>query len=136
MVGFDQNGLESYLQYMPGKDNTVADAMSRYAYPASYSREDVSFHGSTKAETEVKKLIEKEIAEGNMLGMIRLGRTNTVGSLDKGYHRVGSGAAPRPGGGTRFQVRDAGGGLSIGTSFSCGAEDSSPAPDLVISGIW
>ncbi len=23
------------VQYMPGKDNTVADAMSRYAYPAS-----------------------------------------------------------------------------------------------------
>ena len=59
---------------MPGKDNTVADAMSRYAYPASSSREDVSFHGSAKAEAEVKKLIEREIAEGNMLGMIRLGK--------------------------------------------------------------
>jgi hypothetical protein len=46
---------------MPGKDNTVADAMSRYAYPASSSREDVSFHGSAQAESEVKKLIEREI---------------------------------------------------------------------------
>jgi hypothetical protein len=48
---------------MPGKDNTVEDAMSRYAYPASSSREDVSFHGSAKAEAEVKKLIEREIAK-------------------------------------------------------------------------
>ncbi len=73
------------VQYMPGKDNTVADAMSRYAYPASSSREDVSFHGSAKADAEVKKLIEKEVAEGNMVGMIRLGRTSTVGTLEKGY---------------------------------------------------
>ncbi len=72
---------------MPGKDNTVADTMSRNAYPATSSREDVSFHGSAKAEAGVKKLIEKEIAEGNMLGMIRLGRTSTVGSLEKGYQR-------------------------------------------------
>jgi hypothetical protein len=72
---------------MPGKDNTVADAMSKYAYPASSSREDVSFHGSSQAEAEVNKLIEREIAEGNMLGMIRLGRTNTVGCVEKGFQR-------------------------------------------------
>ncbi len=48
---------------MPGKDNTVAEAMSKYAYLASSSREDVSFHGSAKAEAEVKKPFEKEIAE-------------------------------------------------------------------------
>ncbi len=35
----------------------------------------------------MKKLIEREIAEGNLLGMIRLRRTNTVGSLEKGYQR-------------------------------------------------
>jgi hypothetical protein len=71
---------------MPGKDNTLADAMSRYAYPAPSSRDDVSFHGSAKAKAELKKLIEREIAEGNMFGMIRLGITNTVGSLEKCYH--------------------------------------------------
>ncbi len=51
------------------------------------SRDDVSFHGSAKADAKVRKLIEKEVAEGNMLGMIRLGRTNTVGTLEKGYQR-------------------------------------------------
>jgi hypothetical protein len=61
--------------------------MFRYAYRASSSREDVSFNGSAKAEAEVKKLVEREIAEGNILGMIRLGRTSTVGSLEKGYQR-------------------------------------------------
>ncbi len=35
----------------------------------------------------MKKLIKREIAEGNMLGMIRLGRTSTVGSLENGYQR-------------------------------------------------
>jgi hypothetical protein len=63
--------------------------MSRYAYPASSSREreDLSFHGSAKAEAEVKKIIEREIADGNTLGMIRLERTRTVGRLEKGYQR-------------------------------------------------
>jgi hypothetical protein len=76
------------VQYIPGKDNTVADAMSRFAYPASSSREDVSFHGSARADAEVRKLIEQEIAEGNMIGMIRLGRTTTRGSLLDGYLRT------------------------------------------------
>ena len=67
------------VQYIPGKDNTVADTMSRFAYPASSSREDVSFHRSARADAEVRKLIEQEIAEGNMIGMIRLGRTTTRG---------------------------------------------------------
>ena len=40
--------------YIPGPDNVVADAMSRYAYPASSAREDVSFHGSAEASEEVK----------------------------------------------------------------------------------
>jgi hypothetical protein len=47
-----------------------------------------------------------------------------------------TGAAPRPGGGTRLQVRVAGGGLSIWTSSSCSIGYSSPAPDLVITGMW
>ncbi len=47
----------------------------------------------------------------------RASRRPLVLRLDWG----GSGAAPRPGGGTLLRVRDAGGGLSIGTSSSCGA---------------
>ena len=46
--------------YVPGPQNEVADAMSRYAYPASSAREDIGFHGSAKARQEVKDLIEEE----------------------------------------------------------------------------
>jgi hypothetical protein len=43
------------VEYIPGSTNNLADAMSRYAYPASSAREDVSFHGSAQACAEVKK---------------------------------------------------------------------------------
>ena len=72
---------------MPGKDNIIADAMSRYAYPASSAREDVSFHGSATAHEEMKKIIAKEIAEGRLVGLLHLGgqynpdHTLTQGSL-------------------------------------------------------
>ena len=41
------------VMYIPGPENTVADALSRWAYPASSAREDVSFHGSAYAKAEV-----------------------------------------------------------------------------------
>ena len=44
------------VEYIPGSTNNLADAMSRYAYPASSAREDVSFHGSAQACAEVKKI--------------------------------------------------------------------------------
>ena len=50
------------MLYIPGKDNIVADAMSRWAYPASKSFQDVSIHGSaaSKVETERKIQLERE----------------------------------------------------------------------------
>jgi hypothetical protein len=48
--------------YVPGPDNVVADAMARWAYPASSARDDVSFHGSAEASEEVKKMVEEELA--------------------------------------------------------------------------
>ena len=51
------------VRYVPGKDNVVADAMSRFAYPATSAREDVSFHGSAKAKEEVRAMAEKERQE-------------------------------------------------------------------------
>ena len=34
------------VKYIPGKDNLVADAMSRWAYPAGQALADVPKHGS------------------------------------------------------------------------------------------
>ena len=56
---------------MPGPSNTVADALSRYAYPASSAREDVSFHGSEEARLGVKKMLEQELRDRALVGLIR-----------------------------------------------------------------
>ncbi len=73
------------VEYYPGKENLNADAMSRFAYPASSSREDVCFHGSAASHAEVTKLIQRENEEGRMLGMVRLGSTRTTGSNLSGF---------------------------------------------------
>ena len=59
--------------------------MSRYAYPASSAREDVSFHGSADAREEMKKIIAKEIQEGRMVGVAYLGGQH----LGSGKYRQG-----------------------------------------------
>ena len=46
--------------YVPGKDNTVADCLSRWAYPASKGMTDVSAHGDEAETAEAKKIIEME----------------------------------------------------------------------------
>ena len=45
-----------HVTYVPGPQNVVADAMSRWAYPASSAREDVSLHGSARAQEEALAL--------------------------------------------------------------------------------
>lgn len=67
------------VEYIQGKDNDIADAMSRYAYPASSAREDVSFHGSAQADAEVKKLIAQELAESRLVGIVRIGGVHIPG---------------------------------------------------------
>ena len=59
------------IKYIPGPDNVVPDALSRWAYPASSSREDVSFHGSLEAKEEVRKMLEEELAQGKRVGLVR-----------------------------------------------------------------
>ena len=49
------------IVYAPGPTNVVADATSRYAYPAASAREDVSFQGSAEASFQVKKMMEQEL---------------------------------------------------------------------------
>jgi hypothetical protein len=74
------------VEYFPGKDNIIADAMSRFAYAASSSREDVCFHGSAESHAEVTKMIQKEKEDGRMVGLLRLGHTHTSGDLVHGFH--------------------------------------------------
>ena len=46
--------------YVPGKDNTVAGCLSRWAYPASKGMTDVSAHGDEDETAEAKRIIEME----------------------------------------------------------------------------
>ena len=48
------------VQYVPGKDHIVADAMSRYAYPASNALQDCPWHGSTEDAKRMKEIMEEE----------------------------------------------------------------------------
>ena len=52
------------VQYIKGKDNVVADALSRYAYPASQSFADVSWHGAFLATQEMEEILQQEEKEG------------------------------------------------------------------------
>ena len=76
--------------YVPGKDNTVADCLSRWAYPASKGMTNVSAHGDEAETAEAKRIIEMErlmeeegvkcfvvMAAGAPLGM-RMGRAVSV----------------------------------------------------------
>jgi hypothetical protein len=46
--------------------------LSRFAYPASSAREDVSFHGSAQACQEVKKMLAKELEDRKTVGLVML----------------------------------------------------------------
>ena len=46
--------------YVSGNDNTVADCLSRWAYPASKGMTDVSAHGDEAETAEAKRIIEME----------------------------------------------------------------------------
>ena len=51
------------IEYLPRSDNLVADAMSRFSYPASSAKQDVSWHGSSEAKQE-KMMSAEQRQEG------------------------------------------------------------------------
>ena len=48
--------------YVPGKDNTVADCLSRWAYPAGKAWINISSHGDAEETEEAKRIIKMEKA--------------------------------------------------------------------------
>jgi hypothetical protein len=56
------------VEYIKGKDNVVADGLSRWAYPAGEA-EDVSWHGDEASSRAVKEMITKELEEGRVLAV-------------------------------------------------------------------
>ena len=65
--------------YVPGKDNTVADCLSRLAYPAGKAWMDISSHGDAEETKEAKRFIEMEKAmeqEGVKCFVVMANRTD------------------------------------------------------------
>ena len=51
------------VKYIPGKDQTLPDAISRLAYPACDGFHDCSIHGSAEDAQAMKDMAAKEFAE-------------------------------------------------------------------------
>ena len=65
--------------YVPARDNTVADCLSRWAYPAGKAWMDISSHGDAEETQEAKRIIEMEKAmeqEGVKCFVVMANRTD------------------------------------------------------------
>ena len=51
------------MAYIPGVENTLADVLSRWAYPASQALADLTKHGSIQDEEEMEGFIKEEKEE-------------------------------------------------------------------------
>ena len=70
------------VQYIPGKDNVVADALSRWAYSANKAYVDVSSHGSAKDDEEMEKIEEQERKEERETLIMPIRMTQKVKKLE------------------------------------------------------
>ena len=52
------------VKYVKGKYNVVANALSRWAYPANRALQDCSPHGGERDATERKRMIKEQLEEG------------------------------------------------------------------------
>ena len=68
--------------YKPGKDNTVADGLSRWAYPAGLA-DDTNFHGSDADQKGVMKQ-ERELKEKEENILAQRARDTQV-QMDSGF---------------------------------------------------
>ena len=75
------------IVYKPGGDNIVAEAMSRWAYPASTAKGDVCTHGAAEFAEKVKEM-EREQEEGRREEMRQ--RTPMQEKENESYKLVGS----------------------------------------------
>ena len=58
--------------YIPGKENMIADILSRWAYPASQAMRDISKHGTAQDKEEVASLLHEEMEEeANCVWLLR-----------------------------------------------------------------
>ncbi|EPS71058.1 hypothetical protein M569_03701 [Genlisea aurea] len=60
------------VQYVPGPSNHLADAMSRWAYPAGGGRDDATKHGSVESFLEVQKMLEQELVDRAVVRLLRV----------------------------------------------------------------
>jgi hypothetical protein len=70
------------IAYIPGKDNMIADILSRWAYPASVAHRDISKHGSEMDDREAKEIITQEKFEEEESELFERTLTNIGQPLD------------------------------------------------------
>ena len=88
------------IEYLPGSENLVADAMSRFAYPASSAKQDVSWHGSSEAKKEMEEIRAQEFLESRGIALVRTSPDSmefecgvVAPGETKFFHKVGGGTA-------------------------------------------
>ena len=86
--------------YIPGKENTICDVLSRWAYPASLAAKQVSRHGTQEEREEMKEIIRQEKEEERQCLWVRLHpKQVTEEDLDELHTTVVAPVAGQPTGG-------------------------------------